>query len=127
MFVIPSLYEPATVLRILFVFAGGLFGPFGILALLFIMLTSICGMNSFGLPYTAPLIPWGSGAVRDGVLRTNWKQLARHPFSVNDLPEEMLMAQNKQSAIAPVQLATVMGAALLAVCFCSPLGAVLRS
>ena len=86
MFVIPSLYEPATVLRILFVFAGGLFGPFGILALLFIMLTSICGMNSFGLPYTAPLIPWGSGAVRDGVLRTNWKQLARHPFSVNDLP-----------------------------------------
>ena len=86
MFVIPSLYEPATVLRILFVFAGGLFGPFGILTLLFIMLTSICGMDSFGLPYTAPIIPWTSGAVRDGVLRTNWKQLAHRPFSVNDLP-----------------------------------------
>lgn len=86
MFVIPSLYEPATVLRILFVFAGGMFGPLGILALVFIMLTSICGMDSFGLPYTAPLIPWGAGAVRDGILRTNWKHLARKPFSVNDLP-----------------------------------------
>ncbi len=86
MFVIPSLYEPATVLRILFVFVGGLFGPFGILGLLFIMLASICGMHSFGLPYTTPLVPWGGGAVRDGLLRAPWSTLAQKPFDVSELP-----------------------------------------
>ena len=86
MFVIPALYEPATVLRILFVLAGGLFGPFGLLAMFFFMLISICGMNSFGLPYTAPLVPFSSGAVRDGLVRMPWQQLAKRPFDVNDLP-----------------------------------------
>lgn len=86
MFVIPSLYEPATVLRILFVFAGGLFGPFGVLSLLFLMLLSISGMHSFGLPYTSPFVPWGNSALRDGVFRVSWKKLAQHPFDVNELP-----------------------------------------
>ncbi len=85
MFVIPTLYEPATVLRILFVFAGGLFGPFGMLGLLFLMILSICGMHSFGLPYTAPLVPWSKGALRDGIMRVSWKKLAKRPFDVNDL------------------------------------------
>lgn len=87
MFVIPSLYEPATVLRILFVLAGGVFGPFGILTLTFLMVLSICGMNSFGLPYTSPLVPFSEGALRDGILRMPWKTLAKHPFEVNDLPD----------------------------------------
>lgn len=86
-FVIPSLYQPVTVLRILFVLAGGLFGPLGILSLFFIMLVSICGMHSFGLPYTAPLVPFSKQALKDGVIRMPWRTLADEPFSVNDLPE----------------------------------------
>ena len=85
-FVIPSLYEPATVLRVLFVLAGGLFGPFGMVTMFFLMLVSICGMHSFGTPYTSPLVPFGRGAVRDGLLRMPWQRLASHPFDVNDLP-----------------------------------------
>lgn len=85
-FVIPSLYQPITVLRILFVFAGGIFGPFGIVAMFFIMLVSICGMHSFGLPYTSPLVPFSKLALRDGVFRMPWKSLSDQPFDVNDLP-----------------------------------------
>lgn len=85
-FVIPSLYEPVTVLRILFVFAGGMLGPAGLMALFVVMLLSICGMGSYGLPYTSPLAPFGWGSVRDGVLRVSWKSLARHPFEISDLP-----------------------------------------
>ena len=84
-FVIPSLYEPATVLRILFVLAGGFFGPLGISALLLVMVLSICGMQSFGIPYTSPFVPWAKGAVRDGVLRMSWKKLAQKPFTIQDL------------------------------------------
>lgn len=86
MFVIPSLYEPATVLRILFVLVGGIFGPIGLAALLFGMLVNICGMCSFGVPYTAPLIPWGQGALRDGLFRFSWQRLSKQEFSVQDLP-----------------------------------------
>ena len=87
MFVIPSLYEPATVLRILFVFAGGILGPAGLSALLMGMLLSICGMGSCGIPFTSPLAPWGPGSVRDGILRASWRVLAKKPFSVKDLPK----------------------------------------
>ena len=87
MFVIPSLYEPATVLRILFVFAGGLLGPAGMIALFMAMLFSICGMDSCGIPFTSPLAPWGPGSYRDGVIRLSWKKLARRPFVVSDLPK----------------------------------------
>ncbi len=85
-FVIPSLYEPVTVLRILFVFAGGMLGPAGMVALFVVMLFSVCGMESFGYPYTSPLAPFGRGSVRDGVLRVSLKSLARHPFEIGDLP-----------------------------------------
>ena len=85
-FVIPSLYEPATVLRVLFVLTGGLFGPFGLVTMFFLMLVSICGMHSFGVPYTSPLIPFGRGALRDGLVRMPWQRLASRPFDVNDLP-----------------------------------------
>lgn len=85
-FVLPSLYEPVTVLRILFVFAGGMLGPAGVVALFVVMLLSICGMESFGLPYTSPLAPFGWGSVRDGILRAPWKSLARTPFTIDDLP-----------------------------------------
>lgn len=86
MFLIPTLYEPATVLRILFVLVGGLFGPFGILGMIFLVLLSISGMHSFGLPYTSPLVPWGKGALRDGIFRVSWKELSAQPFDVNQLP-----------------------------------------
>lgn len=86
MLVIPSLYEPGTVLRILFVLAGGIFGPLGMLTLAFVMLLSICNMNSFGVPYTSPLSPFGWGALRDGLLRLPWNKLAKKPFTVDDLP-----------------------------------------
>lgn len=86
-FVTPSLYEPITVLRVLYILAGGLLGPVGIVALFFGMLLSMCGMNAFGIPYTAPIAP-GSGAFwRDGLLRRSWRTLARADFSIRQLPD----------------------------------------
>ena len=75
-----------TLLVLLFVLAGGLFGPFGLVTMFFLMLVSICGMHSFGVPYTSPLVPFGRSALRDGLLRMPWRRLANHPFDVNDLP-----------------------------------------
>lgn len=85
-FVVPSLYEPITVLRILFILAGGLLGPAGIVALLMWMLCNLCGMNAFGIPYLAPIAPQDESFMRDGLVRKSWKSLAKADFDIGQLP-----------------------------------------
>ena len=87
-FAVPSLYEPVTVLRILFILAGGLLGPVGIGLMLFCMLLSMCNMEAFGVPYTALLAPGSSAVLRDGLLRRNWRRLAQADFTVRDMPKD---------------------------------------
>lgn len=85
-FVVPSLYQPITILRMLFILAGGLLGPLGIVLLLMLTFFNICSINSFGMPYTAPLTPYGAESLRDGVLRMSWQKMQGHVFTVEDLP-----------------------------------------
>ena len=86
-FVVPSLYEPVIVLRVLFILAGGLLGPLGIVTVLLCMLLGMCDLRAFGVPYTAPLSPFSKAALRDGVLRSTWQRLARADFTLQDLPQ----------------------------------------
>ena len=86
-FVVPSLYEPITMLRLLFILAGGLLGPAGMVALFFWMLLDICRLNAFGLPFTAPLAPLQPRLLGDVVLRKSWPGLARAPFSLEKLED----------------------------------------
>ncbi|MEG2931361.1 MAG: spore germination protein, partial [Ruthenibacterium sp.] len=81
-YVIPSLYEPITGLRVAFILAGGLLGPLGIVALAFWMLLNACNMQVMGLPYTEPFAPAGSAVLRDGLIRTGWKQLIHSHYNV---------------------------------------------
>lgn len=87
-YVLPSLYEPITLLRMLFIVAGGVLGPLGIVAALFFMLISACGMQAFGIPYTAPLAPGSSSAMRDALVRADWRTLAAADFTLDDMPRE---------------------------------------
>ena len=81
-FVVPSLYEPITVL------AGGLLGPLGIAGMFFCMLVSASGMHAFGIPYLAPIAPSTGGFLRDGIIRLAWPSLAKKAFTVRDLPQD---------------------------------------
>ena len=85
-YVVPSLYEPITVLRILFILAGGLLGSLGIVALFFWMLLGMCGMNAFGIPYMSPIAPGSDAFLQDGLLRRSWRRLAQTDFSIRELP-----------------------------------------
>ena len=87
-FVVPSLYEPITVLRLLFILTGGLLGPLGIAGMFFCMLVSASGMHAFGIPYLAPIAPSTGGFLRDGIIRLAWPSLAKKAFTVRDLPQD---------------------------------------
>ena len=82
MFVTPSLYEPAAILRAAFLLAGGLAGPAGFAAVLLLFCFSLAVPELFGVPYTALLLPLQAGAWRDGIARRNMRDLARGDYTV---------------------------------------------
>lgn len=81
-FVTPSLYEPASVLRLAVVLAAGLAGPVGLAAALLVFLFSLSEVSLLGVPYLAahpfPQKPLSD----DGVIRRNYRRLSHRPFNV---------------------------------------------
>lgn len=53
-YVIPSLYEPIVILRLLFIIVGGVMGIWGVMLLFSVVLVSICGKTTYGVPFSSP-------------------------------------------------------------------------
>lgn len=85
-YVIPSLYAPSAVLRLIFTLAGGILGIWGVAILFCMVLVNLCGKNSFDIPYTSPVTPFSAVAMRDVVVRAGWKILSKKTERVQDLP-----------------------------------------
>ena len=85
-YVIPNLYAPVVVLRLLFTLAGGIFGIWGVSLLFCLMLLNLCSKTSFGIPYTSPLSPFGANSFRDVFVRAGWKTLNKDTITVQNMP-----------------------------------------
>ena len=57
-FVIPELTQSITILRIVFVICGGIWGLYGISLLGAAVLFNMCATEDYGFPYTAPFAPF---------------------------------------------------------------------
>lgn len=87
-FVTPDLNAPITVLRLLFIIAGGLWGLFGIGLLGMLALYNLCATENFGFPVTAPLAPFVSKSMRDVATRVNFRQMQSGNFTVEEYHEQ---------------------------------------
>ena len=96
-YVVPDLYAPSAILRMLFTIVGGFFGIWGISAVLCIVLVNLCGKSSFGVPYTSPVTPISPVAFRDVLIRAGWRVLSKHPEKVQDLPGADIKPDEKDS------------------------------
>lgn len=85
-YVIPNLYAPTAVLRLLFIAAGGTLGIWGIMLLFCMVLVNICGKKSFDVPYTAPVTPFSVTAMRDVFVRAGWRTLSKQTAKIQNLP-----------------------------------------
>ena len=85
-FVVPSLYEPAAILKFVFILVGGTWGLFGISVGFVLLLTNLCTLESLGVPVMAPLSPCAPADLRDGLWRTGWKKLGSFRLRIQDLP-----------------------------------------
>ena len=85
-FVVPSLYEPVTVLRFAFIVVGGLLGLYGVYLSFALLVFNLCSIKSMGVPVTAPISPADGYSFRDMFIRSGWKVLQKETLRVENLP-----------------------------------------
>ncbi len=76
MFVTPSLYEPASVLRATFLVAGGIAGPLGLAAASVFALLALSTPELLDVPYMTMLMPAQKNLWKDGIFRKKLPDLA---------------------------------------------------
>lgn len=86
-YVIPDLNQAVTILRLAFVFCGGLWGLYGVALLGMVVLFNLCATESFGYPLTAPLSPLHARGLRDVATRLNFRKLQKGHFTVEEYHE----------------------------------------
>ena len=86
-FVTPDLNAPVTIMRLLFILTGGLWGLFGIGLLGMAVLYNLCATETFGFPVTAPLAPFYPRAMRDVATRVNFHRMQLGNFTVEEYHE----------------------------------------
>ncbi len=81
-FITPSLYEPATLLRLAVVLAAGLAGPVGLAAVFLVFWFSLSDVSALGVPYLASH-PFPSNPMADdGVIRRDYRRMSRRAFNI---------------------------------------------
>lgn len=84
-FVIPNLYEPIAILRIIFILLGGMMGLYGIALGFIVVLMNICSMHNFGIPYTAPIAPFSLSGMKDIFTRKSFTDMQKEDFKIQNL------------------------------------------
>ena len=74
----PQLY----LLRMLFTFAGGMLGFFGITALLIFIIAYLCDFDSYGSAYFAPIAPFVENDIKDTLYKTDLVNIKTRPKSI---------------------------------------------
>lgn len=85
-YVIPRIYEPIAVLRLILIVVGGTMGIWGIMLVLGLVIVNLCGKANFGVPFTSPISPFGWFGMRDVITRAGWKTLSKKNDPIQDMP-----------------------------------------
>lgn len=83
-FVLPSLYPAISMLRILFIIAGGVGGLYGIAIASFILAFNIGAVDRYGTAFTSPLSPLKPHGFKDIFWRAGFRELAKRKTTVTD-------------------------------------------
>lgn len=83
-FVIPSLNQQTSVLRIVMIIAGGVAGLYGISLVTAAVIANACALSESGIPYTAPVSPFFKRGIKDVIIRPSYKKLQKTRTLVTD-------------------------------------------
>jgi spore germination protein KA len=66
-------------LRFPFIVLAGMFGLFGIVLGILVMLTHLSKLRSFGIPYLSPVSPMSVSGLKDVFIRVPWWSMNKRP------------------------------------------------
>ncbi|WP_462409594.1 spore germination protein [Neobacillus sp. Marseille-QA0830] len=81
-------------LRFPLIILGSMFGLFGVVLGVLAVLTHLCKLRSFGIPYFWPLAPMSVKSLKDVFLRVPWWAMDRRP---NQLVKDDIVRQSKDT------------------------------
>lgn len=84
-FVVPSLYEPVSVLRFIFIILGGTFGLYGIALGAMLVMINICSLQGMGAMYMSPIAPFSTKAMRDTFIRVSFPVMQRRKAKIQTM------------------------------------------
>lgn len=84
-FVIPGLNQQTSVLRLVYIAVGGLFGLYGISILTIAVIANTCVLSSMTVPYTAPVSPLTVNRLTNILGRPSFLRLQKTKRRVEDL------------------------------------------
>lgn len=86
-FLVTSLADVAALLRFLYLFAAGIFGMYGIMLVISVLLLHVASLRSFGVPHMAPLFPITWREWKDFIVRAPLWTFDRRPESLGTTDE----------------------------------------
>ncbi|MBQ7307985.1 MAG: spore germination protein [Clostridia bacterium] len=89
-YIVPDESGQLSLLRIFFVLAGGTLGLFGILMGLIVLLTYVCQINNYNVPYLAPIAPLIKNDLKDTFGKATLSQMDFRPESLNQKNKKRL-------------------------------------
>jgi spore germination protein KA len=84
-FVVPSLQEPAAILKFAFILIGGTTGLYGIALGSAVVMVNACSLTAFGVPFLSPITPFSAYPMRDTFVRAGFKTLQEKDVTVDEL------------------------------------------
>ncbi len=87
-YIIPNLYEPCAVLRLIFILVGGIFGLLGVMIVFTIVMLDICSKDAYSTVFSAPVTPFSLSSMKDVFVRASWKELSKNYMKIQEISNE---------------------------------------
>ena len=89
-YIVPDESGQLSLLRIFFVLAGGTLGLFGILMSLIVLLTYVCQIDNYNVPYVSPIAPLIKNDLKDAFGKATLSQMDYRPEALNQKNKKRL-------------------------------------
>lgn len=80
-----ELYQPISILRIVFILIGGFSGLYGVVIGATALIINLASMTDYGVPFLAPFTPFEKAFMRDCITRASNQRLGKYIFRINKL------------------------------------------
>lgn len=82
-YTLPEQAPQITILQVLFIFLGGCFGLYGVVAGIFYLVNYLNRIDSYGVPYLAPYSPRVEADLKDAMIKKSLVEMKHRPMSFN--------------------------------------------